>query len=79
MNELLDRTVRIRVAPSMSDIDAAAWDGCANPPGEPHNPFVSHAFLAALERSGSVSARTGWLPQHLLLEDKAGGLLAAAR
>jgi uncharacterized protein len=55
-----------------------AWDGCANPPGEPYNPFVSHAFLAALERSGSTSARTGWLPRHLLLEEPQGRLLAAA-
>ncbi|HUE45111.1 MAG TPA: peptidogalycan biosysnthesis protein, partial [Aestuariivirgaceae bacterium] len=78
MNECSSEILRIRVASSMRDIDAGAWDSCANPPGEPYNPFVSHAFLEALERSGSVSARTGWLPQHLLLEDGAGGLLAAA-
>ncbi|MCS0505253.1 GNAT family N-acetyltransferase [Ancylobacter mangrovi] len=32
------------------------------------NPFTSHEFLSALEESGSVSAKTGWLPQHLVLE-----------
>ena len=78
MSELLDHSVRIRVASAMRDTDAGRWEACANPPGEPHNPFVSHAFLDALERSGSATARTGWLPQHLLLEDAAGGLLAAA-
>ncbi len=78
MNELLSHGVRIRVAPSMSDVDGRSWDRCANPPGEPMNPFVSHAFLAALERSGSTSPRTGWLAQHLLLEEPQGRLLAAA-
>src|SRR6185369_10359464 len=29
------------------------------------NPFLSHAFLLALEESGSVGARAGWRPQHL--------------
>src|SRR5258708_4531021 len=31
-----------------------------------YNPFVSHAFFAALEASGSACARTGWGPYHLL-------------
>jgi uncharacterized protein len=31
-----------------------------------YNPFVSHAFLAALEASGSAVARTGWGARHLL-------------
>ena len=48
---------------SIHAIDAAAWDACAGV----ENPFVSHAFLAALEDSGSANGRTGWLPQHLTL------------
>src|ERR1700682_6409114 len=31
-----------------------------------YNPFVSHAFFAALEVSGSACARTGWGPRHLV-------------
>src|ERR1700721_3168388 len=31
-----------------------------------YNPFVSHAFFAALEASNSACARTGWGPRHLL-------------
>ena len=31
-----------------------------------YNPFVSHAFFAALEASGSACARTGWAPRHLI-------------
>jgi len=43
-----------------------------------NNPFVCHAFLSSLERSGSVDGRTGWQPRHLLAEDTIGTLLGAA-
>jgi predicted N-acyltransferase len=42
------------------------------------NPFISHAFLAALEASGSAGARTGWQPQHLVAETAAGEILGVA-
>jgi predicted N-acyltransferase len=42
----------------------------------PDNPFVSHEFLLSLEASGSVGPRTGWQPNHLVVE--AGGELIAA-
>lgn len=65
----------MKVAPKMADIDAAAWDACANPGGDiADNPFLSHAFLRALEESGSASPRTGWAPHHLLLEEPDGTL-----
>src|SRR5690606_14989696 len=41
------------------------------------NPLVSHAFLSALEQSGSATPRTGWAPQHLLAETADGELLGA--
>ncbi|MGD2128676.1 MAG: GNAT family N-acetyltransferase [Lysobacterales bacterium] len=41
------------------------------------NPFLSHAFLAGLETTGSISAETGWQPWHLALYD-GDGLLAFA-
>jgi uncharacterized protein len=43
-----------------------------------YNPFISHAFLAALEQSSSVGARTGWQPRHVLARTVAGALVAAA-
>ncbi len=45
---------------------------------DPYNPFVQHAFLASLEESGSASVKTGWLPQHLVLEDEEKRVLAVA-
>jgi predicted N-acyltransferase len=70
----------VRLVQRISDVPASAWDDCARRPdtsgktGRPDNPFISHAFLHALEESGSATRATGWLPQHLLLEDPAGGL-----
>src|SRR5215475_4956640 len=75
-----------RVVPSIAAIDAAAWDACANPlartfeeaEGERFNPFLTHAFLNALEGSGSVGGRSGWAPAHLTVEDAGGRMVAAA-
>jgi predicted N-acyltransferase len=66
---------------SLDQIDAAAWDACANAgrdPNERYNPFVSHAFLLALERCGSVGADAGWTPAHLAVEAAEKRLVAAA-
>jgi uncharacterized protein len=75
-----------RLVPSIAAVDAAAWDACANPPGlgeeaaegERFNPFVAHAFLHALEASGSTGGRSGWTPAHVIVEDGAGRIVAAA-
>src|SRR5271167_4021653 len=45
--------------------------------GFPYNPFISHAFLNSLEASKSATARTGWQPQHLLVETKDGQAIGA--
>lgn len=67
----------VRVHRRIADIGAAAWDICANPDPAVYNPFVSHAFLKALEEAGTVGPRAGWIPQHLVLEDGQGGIAAA--
>jgi hypothetical protein len=59
---------------AIAEIPASDWDACAGG----GNPFVSHAFLHALEESGSVGGRSGWLPQHAALRDARGRLLACA-
>ena len=46
----------------LADIPASQWDALA--PND--QPFMRHAFLSALEESGSVGGRSGWQPQHLL-------------
>jgi hypothetical protein len=63
----------VRVVEDLAAIPAAQWDACAGD----QNPFLCHAFLQSLEESGSATRRTGWLPQHLLLDDSAGRLIGA--
>ncbi|MDB5569400.1 MAG: family N-acetyltransferase [Hyphomicrobiales bacterium] len=86
---LPDPSFQIRIARALAEVEPAAWDACANPPDatcaaedagreERFNPFISHAFLNALEVSGSAVARAGWSPMHVLVEDEAGALLACA-
>ncbi len=66
----------VRVLDGVAAVPAAVWDACANPPGASFDPFLSHAFFASLEASGSASAGTGWAPRHLALEDGQGGIAA---
>ena len=49
-----DRRAGARLS-SIAEVAAEDWDACAGP--QP-NPFTSHAFLAALEESGSAAAET---------------------
>jgi predicted N-acyltransferase len=57
---------------SIADISSAEWNGLL----KSNYPFLRHEFLLALERSGSVSAASGWQSKHLLLRDSHGKLLA---
>ncbi|HEX6783826.1 MAG TPA: GNAT family N-acetyltransferase [Sphingomicrobium sp.] len=62
-----------KIASSVAGLNARAWDRLAAT-----DPFVSHAFLSALEDSGSVGPGTGWTPAPILIEDEGDHLLAAA-
>jgi predicted N-acyltransferase len=65
-------TLTLTLHPRIAEISAADWDACAGD----GNPFVSHAFLSALEDSGSAGVRTGWLPQHAVLRTEAKQVVA---
>jgi predicted N-acyltransferase len=84
--------LKLRMASSIGEVAAEAWDACANPvdgdghspasadhsiSGSLYNPFISHAFLCSLEASESVRPRSGWQPIHLLAEDSCGALVGA--
>ena len=68
---------RMQVVSDLGDIEAADWNRLAGLPGA-QQPFLRHEFLSALERTGCVGDGTGWLPQHLVLHDRRGALVAAA-
>jgi uncharacterized protein len=63
-----------RIAPGVAAVDAGRWDALA----ASGDPFLGHAFLAALEESGSVGEGSGWTPAPILVESEHGALLAAA-
>jgi predicted N-acyltransferase len=65
---MADQDIAVRVLTAAADLPAAEWDACAG--GD--NPFVGHAFIDALERSGSATPRTGWQAAHLVVDGADG-------
>ena len=63
----------IRFHDAIAELPAAEWDALR----AEANPFVSHAFLAALEDTGCIRPAWGWQAHHLGLYDD-GRLIAAA-
>ena len=54
----------------LAAIAAADWDALACPEaasGRPVDPFTTHRFLSALDRSGSTGPGTGWTARPLAL------------
>ena len=60
--------MQVKVVQHIGDIAAADWNALAGQ----GNPFLRHDFLLALEESGCASAKSGWMPQHLVIENGAG-------
>ena len=73
-------SIDITLHAAIADIPADAWDALACPEaqdgGRPFDPFTTHRFLLALERSHSVGGRSGWQP-HPMLARRGGALIAA--
>ncbi|MBW4330025.1 GNAT family N-acetyltransferase [Stakelama sp. CBK3Z-3] len=60
--------ITARIAEGVQSVPAADWDACAGP----DNPFLSHAFLSILEKSGSANAQTGWQPLPVIVDGPDG-------
>jgi uncharacterized protein len=56
----------LRTLHSLSDIPSRVWDAQCD---TAKHPFLSHAFLSALEESASAISKTGWQPSHLVVEE----------
>ena len=70
-------TYDIALLNGMAEIQAADWDRLANPEcGVPVDPFTTHRFLLALDKSRSTGKGTGWQTRPLVLTQD--GILAAA-
>ena len=57
-----------RVGDGVAGFSAAHWDACAGT----DDPFLSHAFLSALEESGSATAEAGWRPLPIAIDGPDG-------
>jgi len=57
--------MEVRISKSLDDIGADAWNSLL----ENDYPFLSFAFLSALEHSQCVGEDYGWLPHHLTVFD----------
>ncbi len=66
-------TLVARVEQSVGAIAPEDWDRLAGH----DNPFTTHAFLTALEESGSVGGGSGWIPLPVLIEGPDGRPAAA--
>ncbi|MBT4266005.1 MAG: N-acetyltransferase [Deltaproteobacteria bacterium] len=81
MESNFEDNISLRITDTIADISPEQWDACANPgyaskgDDRSYDPFVSYAFLSALEKSESAVAETGWAPRHLILEDHNSQLL----
>ena len=64
--------IEARIGSSVGDLPQADWDALSG-----GNPFMRHAFLNALEDSGSVGPGTGWSPAPITISGGDGSLLAA--
>ncbi|MDE2276676.1 MAG: N-acetyltransferase [Burkholderiales bacterium] len=73
--QTIEKDYVIRVHAEPDALDAQAWDQLLAEQSAP-TPFLRHAYLAALHRSGSAVPATGWAPQFVTLET--GGTLQAA-
>ena len=65
--------VTVRIGDGVAALDAAQWDALTGP----DHPFLSHAFLSALEHSGSVGRGSGWQPLPITVTGADGTLLGA--
>jgi predicted N-acyltransferase len=52
----------LKIIDNLADIDAGDWDALTE-----NNPFVSHAYLYALQESGCATSQFGWQAQYITL------------
>lgn len=67
-------SLQAQIFSRLADVGQEAWDACAGQ----DNPFISYAFLSALEDSGSIGEGTGWYPRYLAVRDAQGDVTAVA-
>ena len=66
--------MKCELVSSLADVNRNEWDSL----NTSNHPFTSYDFLNSLEISESVSAKTGWNPQHIIIKNNKGNIIGAS-
>ncbi len=66
--------MKCELVSSLAEVNKNEWDAL----NTSNHPFTSYDFLNSLEISKSVSAKTGWNPQHIIIKNKKGNIIGAS-
>ena len=66
--------MKCELVSSLADVNRNEWDSL----NTSNHPFTSYDFLNSLEMSESVTAKTGWKPQHIIIKNNTGNIIGAS-
>ncbi len=66
--------MKCELVSSLADVNRNEWDSL----NTSNHPFTSYDFLNSLEMSDSVTAKTGWNPQHIIIKNNTGNIIGAS-
>ena len=66
--------MKCELVSSLADVNRNEWDSL----NTSNHPFTSYDFLNSLEMSESVTAKTGWNPQHIIIKNNKGNIIGAS-
>ena len=66
--------MKAELVSSLAEVNKSEWDSL----NISRHPFISYDFLNSLEISESVSSKTGWNPQHIIIKNKSGHIIGAS-
>ena len=66
--------MKCELVSSLADVNRNEWDSL----NTSNHPFTSYDFLNSLEMSKSVTAKTGWNPQHIIIKNNTGNIIGAS-
>ncbi len=66
--------MKCELVSSLADVNRNEWDSL----NTSKHPFTSYDFLNSLEMSESVTAKTGWNPQHIIIKNNKGNIIGAS-
>jgi len=67
--------LELTIVEGIEKIPRAQWDAILSPDD---SPFLEWDWLAAMERSGSATRKSGWAPYHIVMRERGGARIAAA-